>query len=139
MNYILLCFMLLSCNIQEKQELPSLVNTKWEYKVAEGCISYIAFKADSTYEDYNCEMDYPFSGKYKVKNDTIYLIEIDLASNVPSVNEKNNYKKVIKSRTKGILKDEGLKFFDREDFIDGKWVKPDYKPTQEIFYKKVVK
>lgn len=134
MNYILLCFMLLSCNIQEKQELPSLVNTKWEYKVAEGCISYIAFKADSTYEDYNCELDFPFSGNYKVKKDTLYLTEIGLASELPGTT-----KKIVKRKCKGILTNGQLKFVSGEELEDGKWVKSDYKPTQEILYKKVVK
>lgn len=136
MNYILLSFLLLSCNAQEKQGLPSLVNTKWEYKVAEGCISYIAFKADSTYEDYNCERDYPFSGKYEIKNDTIYLIEIDLASNVPSVNKKNNYKKVITRRSKLINKGKFLQYVSWEAFKNKKWSEA-VTPPNEIRYKKV--
>lgn len=125
---------LLSCNIQDKQKPLTLANTKWEYKVAEGCVNYIYFNNDSTYEDYNCEIDYPFSGRYQIRKDTIYLIEIDLASNLP--NEK---RRVIKSKTKGILKNDRLKFFDRENIIDGKWIKSGTKSIEEILYKKTEK
>ncbi|MBA3706139.1 MAG: hypothetical protein H0W84_09640 [Bacteroidetes bacterium] len=136
MNYLLLSFVLLSCNMQEKAN--PLVNTKWEYKVAEDCVSYITFKKDSTYENYNCEMNYPYSGKYEIKNDTIYLIEIDLASNVTSVNKKNNYKKVITRRSKLINKGESLQYVSWEAFKDKKWSEATI-PPKEILYKKVVK
>jgi len=125
---IILC----SCTIKEKIEFRALINTKWEYKVAEGCINYVYFNNDSTYENYNCEIDYPFSGKFQVKNDTIYLIEIDLASELPGETQK-----IIKSRCKGILKDGKLKFINNEDLINGKWRKSNFKTTEEIFYEKV--
>ena len=131
MNYILLFFMLLSCNVQEKQGLPSLINTKWEYKVAEGCISYIAFKADSAYEDYNCERDYPFLGKYEVKNDIIYLTEIDLATDLSG--EK---RKVVKGRSKYLIKGEYLQYVSWEEFKDKKWLEATI-PPKEILYNKV--
>ncbi len=136
MNYLLILFLLLSCTMQERQN--PLVNTKWEYKVAEGCLSYITFKKNGTYENYNCEMDYPYSGKYEIKNDTIYLIEIDLESNVPSVNKKNNYKKVITRRSKLVNKGDSLQYFSWEAFENKKWSEP-IMPPNEIFYKKVVK
>lgn len=136
MHYIFFLLMLLSSNLHEKQN--SLINTKWEYKVAEGCISYISFKKNGTYENYNCEMDYPYSGKYEIKNDTIYLIEIDLKSNVPSINKKNNYKKVITRRSKLVNKGDSLRYVSWEAFENKKWSEP-ITPPNEIFYKKVVK
>ena len=118
--------------MQQKENLPSLINTKWEYKVAEGCINYILFKKDSTYEDYNCELDFPFRGKYQVNKDTIYLTEIGLASDLPG-----ETRRVIKSRDKGILKNGKLKFIDGEGLVDGKWEKSDFQPTEEYLYEKV--
>lgn len=129
MNYLLILLMLFSCNMQEKKN--PLINTKWEYKVAEGCVSYITFKADGTYEDYNCERDYPFSGKYELKKDTIYLIEIDLASDLPG--EK---RKVIKGRSKYLYKGESLQYVSWEDFKNEKWSDITF-PPNVIFYKKV--
>ncbi|GAP68177.1 hypothetical protein BA6E_102175 [Bacteroidales bacterium 6E] len=133
MHYILFIFMLLPCNLHEKQK--ALINTKWEYKVAEGCVSYITFKKNGTYENYNCEMDYPYSGKYEIKNDTIYLLEIDLESNVPSINKRNNYKKVITRRSKLVNKGDSLWYVSWEAFENKKWSKP-ITPPNEIFYKK---
>ena len=130
MSYLLLLLTLFSYTTR-KQQNP-LVNTRWEYKVNEDCINYVYFKENNDYEDYNCEITYPFSGKYEFKKDTIYLIEIDFISDLPE-----NTKKDIKSRMKGIIQNDQLKFFDREDFIDEKWVKPKLNPIPEIFYKKV--
>jgi len=137
MKYLFLSLIIFSCNALEKKIFPSLVNTKWVCNITEECTNYIAFNKDSTYVFYSCEIDYPFSGKYEVNNDTLYLVEIDLASDVLRENIKNNYKEDIKSRVKGILKDEMLKFFDKEDFIDGKWVKVKYQPSKEILYMQV--
>jgi hypothetical protein len=128
MYYILLSFLLISCNLQEKQ--ITLANTKWEYKVSEGCISYITFKADSTYEDYDCERDYPNHGKYEFRSDTVFLIAIDLSSDLPGKN-----KKIVKGRSKYIFKKESLKYICWEDFVNGKWSNITL-PQNEILYMK---
>jgi hypothetical protein len=110
-----------------------LINTKWEYKVVDGCISYIIFKTDCTYEDYNCERDYPFNGKYKLKQDTIYLTEIDLLSDLSE--EK---REVIKGRSKYLYKEEYIEYISWEAYENKKWSEP-IKPPQKIYYKKVLK
>ena len=130
MNYLLLLLTLFSYTTQEQQN--PLVNTKWEYTVAEGCVNYILFRANGIYENYSCEIDYPFSGTYELKGGIIYFVEIDLASNLPG--ETN---KVVKNRMKGRVENNKLRFFDLEDFVDGKWVKPKQDSIPEIFYKKV--
>ncbi len=132
MNHILLLLTLSSYTIQEQQN--PLANTRWEYTVAEGCVNYFFFKADGTYENYCCEMDYPFSGTYEQKGNTIFFIEIDLASNLPV-----ETKKIVKNRMKARIKKDKLRFFDQEDFIDGKWIKSDGKTIWKIFYIKVAK
>ncbi len=107
-----------------------MLDTKWECLVYEDCISYITFKSDSTYEDYNCERDYPFFGKYEVKKDTIYLIEIDLASELPG-----ETRKVIIGRSKYLFKEESLKYISWEDFKNDKWSNIIFL-TSDIFFKK---
>lgn len=118
--------------MQQKDTFPSLINTRWEHKVIEGCVDYILFKKGNAYEDYNCEMDYPFSGKYEIKKDTLYLTEIDLASNLPG-----ETKKITKAKYKVALQNGKLKFVSREELIDGKWEQSNFKPTEEILYEKV--
>ncbi|MEO4005318.1 hypothetical protein [Flavobacterium sp. CAU 1735] len=139
MNYLLLLLTMFSYTIQEKQN--PLANTRWEYTVAKDCISYLTFKADGTYEEYNCERDYPYSGKYKIQKDTIHLIEIDLLSDVPSVNEENNYKTGIIRRNKLIYKGPFLQYISSEnyDFENKKWSNDIIFPLNEIFYIKVAK
>lgn len=136
MFYKILLFMLISYIMQEKQN--PLANTKWEYKVADGCVSYISFKKDMKYIDYNCEMDYPYSGKYEIVNDTIYLIELDLISNLPNVNKKNNFKKVVKRRIKLIKNGDSLLYFSWEAFENKKWAENNI-ISNKIFYKKIIK
>ncbi|HRB71734.1 hypothetical protein [Flavobacterium sp. WV_118_3] len=137
MNYLLLLLTIFSFAIQEKQN--PLVNTKWEYKFLEHCISSIIFKADGTYENYNCEMNYPYSGKYEIKKDTITLIEIDLLSNVLSVNEENNYKTRIIRKNKLVNKGEYLQYISWEnyDYENKKWSGDVVFPPNEIIYKKI--
>ena len=133
MNYLLL-LTLFSFATQEKQN--PLVNTKWEYKVVENCISYIIFKEDGTYEDYSCERSYHYSGRYEIKKDTITLIEIDLLSNVLSVNEENNYKTGIICRNKLIYKRNFLQYISSESYDpeNKKWSGDIIFPPNKIFY-----
>ncbi|THF52784.1 hypothetical protein E6C50_00805 [Flavobacterium supellecticarium] len=137
MNYLLLLLTLFSYTKQEQQN--PLVNTKWEYKVAKNCISYLTFKADGTYEDYSCERYLTYSGKYEIKKDTITLFEIGFESEVPSVNEENNNKKVTTCRNKLIYKGRLLQYISSEnyDFENKKWSGDIIFPPNEIFYIKV--
>ena len=116
MNNLTILLLMLSCNFQEKQAVDSLINTKWQYKVADGCTSYIQFKYKGNYEDYDCERDYPFSGKYEIKKDTVYLIQIDLATDLPG--EK---RKVVNGRSRYLLKGKFLHYLGWEEFKDNHW------------------
>ncbi|THF52778.1 hypothetical protein E6C50_00775 [Flavobacterium supellecticarium] len=139
MNYLLLLLLLTLFSHTTQEQQNPLVNTRWEYTVAEDCISYITFKADGTYENYNCEMNYPYSGKYEIKKNTITLIEIDLLSNVPSVNEENNYKTGIIRRNKFVNNGKSLQYISWEnyDHENNKWSGDIIFPPNEIFYIKV--
>jgi hypothetical protein len=146
-------YLLMSCNAQNKQELKKentlvLSKTKWEYQVAEGFKDYILFDKESCgyskekglfnycekkgkYVEYSSELDYPHSGTYEVKNDTIYLTEIDLVNNLPETTEKE-----IKVISKMVLINDRLTTVYRKrkrgDFWDEKWIE-----NPEIFFKKV--
>ena len=51
-------YLFMSCNAQNKKELKKentsvLSKTKWECKIAEGCLNFYEFKSDSNYIFYN--------------------------------------------------------------------------------------
>ncbi|WP_347069872.1 hypothetical protein [Flavobacterium sp. WV_118_3] len=137
MNYLLLLFSLFSYTIQEQQN--PLVNTKWEYKFAENCISYLTFKADGTYEDYSYERYLTYSGKCEIIKDTITLFEIGFESEVPDVNEENNYKTGIICKNKLIYKGSFLQYVSCENYDpeNKKWSGDIVFPSNKIFYIKV--
>jgi len=132
-KYLSIVLIFISCNIR-KQRI-SLVNTKWEYRFEDFCISYITFKTNNIYEEYSCELDYIFSGKYHVKNDTIYLVQIDFASDIMS---KNN-PKVIKGKSFYLFKKNYLQYVKWEyyDWKTKKWTGNYIFPDAEVIYKKV--
>lgn len=68
LNILLVSFIFFSCS-----SVPQLIETKWEYEVAEGCLNYIFFKNDSAVNLYNCEVDEIVYGKYFLENDTIFI------------------------------------------------------------------
>jgi len=124
----------LSCNV--KYQRISLVNTEWEYRFEDFCTSYITFKTDNVYESYDCEWDYLFSGRYYIKNDTIYLVQFDFASNVL----QENNPKVIKGRSVYLFKENYLQYLNWKDYDwkTEKWTGNYTFPNTEIIYKKVV-
>ncbi len=117
--------------LSKAQHIGKIAYTKWQRKVADRCINYISFTNDS-YEDYNCETDFPYSGKYKIKGDTLYLTEIDLKSNLPG---KNRY--IVKARSRWVQIDNKLKCVAKEEFFDGKWELQKFKSSKENVYTRV--
>ena len=112
-------------------KLSSVVNSKWVTGFSEFLECYsIYFKSDGKYEDFNCEVQYTFSGTYEVKNDTIYLTEIDLVSDLPGTTETE-----IKSISKMVLTEKGLTtVYQKSKTVigwDEEWINS---PT--IFFKK---
>lgn len=51
----------------------SLINTKWECKIAEGCVSSYSFFDSGKSIFYSCESEDKYYGNYYVENDTIYI------------------------------------------------------------------
>lgn len=87
-SYFLILFVILlsSCNqrnsgkVEKYNEtsispiqLDSLINTKWECKIAVGCISYYSFGTNSKSIFYSCESEDKYFGSYLVNNDTLYI------------------------------------------------------------------
>lgn len=66
--YIILVISLASCHSSKK-----IINTKWEYKINEGCINYIVFKNNNSLNIYYCEPDEVIYGKYTLRGDTIFI------------------------------------------------------------------
>jgi hypothetical protein len=110
--------------------IGNLVNTKWTFKIADSCTNYISFKED-TYEEYNCELDYPSTGKYSIKEDTLYLVEIDLKSNLGGKQE------TVKSRSKLILLENKLLYAAKDEFREGRWQTVKLKSSGNFAFTKV--
>ncbi len=81
------CIFWISCNPSNKpatkeevasiaviaEPIGKLEGTRWSYQIAEGCINYYHFKADSNSVYYSCESDDKYYGKYYIKEDTLYI------------------------------------------------------------------
>ena len=57
------------------QEPNIISGTKWTQKVNEEAYNYLIFKSDSSYFEYDCEMDEKYYGTYYLKNDSLILIQ----------------------------------------------------------------
>jgi hypothetical protein len=135
---ILLCLgLFISCNSQNKQEKKSiiLVGTKWECKITEGCTNFYEFKSDSSFIFYSCEMEDEYFGNYYLRGDTLILdqkgsiYDKDLPENSIHRTERKLYEVVIK--------DGKLKHLFLSDWVNGKWVKSDFKFDDSYLFKKV--
>ena len=60
------------------KEIKQIIGTKWISQVSSNCTDYIIFKNNYKFEDYDCEMQTMYFGKYYVTNDTI-ILETDSA------------------------------------------------------------
>lgn len=136
MNYLILLLTLLSCNVQQKK-LPSLANTRWEYKIAEGCINSYDFKSDSTFLYYSCEQEDSLFGNYFFKNDTLFIDK--KGSIYDKAYKKDSPHRYERKRYAAIISDNQMKHLYFEEIINRDWKKSDFKLSQENLYKKVEK
>lgn len=60
-------------NSISETQLATFINTKWECKVADGCISYYSFGTNGESIFYSCESEDKYYGNYLVNNDTLYI------------------------------------------------------------------
>lgn len=133
-------YLFMSCNAQNKQELKKentlvLSKTKWECKIAEGCINFYEFKSDSSFIFYSCEMEDEYFGDYYFRGDTLILdqkgsiYDEDFPKESSHRAERLLYEVVIKKDT--------LNHLFVSDWVNGKWVKSDFKFDDAYSYKKV--
>jgi len=134
-------YLFMSCNSQNKQELEKentlvLSKTKWECKIAEGCVNYYEFKSDSNYIFYNCEMEGDiYFGDYYFRGDTLIL---DRKGSVYDKDlPKESIHRVTRKLYKALIEDDKLKHLSTSDWISDKWVKSDFKFDDSYSYKKV--
>ncbi len=137
--YLLSFFFIASCvqsknkpnntsNGNEKQELI-IENTKWEWKLEDNCINYLKFEEGGSYIEFNCELGEKWKGEYKIKEDTLLLINKIYTSDVPGEGEyvQNEYKMILTSK--------GLHVVYSRVFDDGSW-NENWIKEPVVFYKK---
>lgn len=114
---------------------PSIANTKWECKIAEGCVDFYDFKIDSTYLFYSCEMEDSLIGTYHFKNDTLILNEKGSIydNNYPEGSIHRSGKKVYWLSVSG----NEMIHIKMSEWINGHWEKSNFKFDKSFIYHKV--
>jgi hypothetical protein len=112
----------------DSMDISMLTKSKWVYVFDPECY-YLIFKQDSTYKEYNCELDYFFEGKYKISKDSLFLIEYDLASQLP--NETRIINTAIYTC---VYRKDTLKFINRKTIEDGKVIEIGIYYSDNPFY-----
>lgn len=111
-------------------DLFQLMDSKWKKRVATDCITYLTFKKDNTYQEDNCEWGLLFEGTYKLSNDTIFLFQYGLASELPGEN------RIVNTALYTFLyKKDSLLFISNQLIEDDKVVST-YVPKIPIYYSK---
>lgn len=137
--YLLSFFFIASC-VQNKNKLNDdsiegekqkliLENTKWEWKLEDNCINYLKFEEGGSYIKFNCELGEKWEGEYKLKEDTLFLIDKIYTSDVPGKGEyvQNEYKLILSSK--------GLHVVYSRVFEDGSW-NENWIKEPVVYYKK---
>lgn len=132
---IFLCSILcLSCKGQEKKRVE-LKGTKWECKIAEGCINIYEFKTDSTFTFSSCEMEDVYFGDYYFEAGFLMLDQKGSIydENLPDSSIHRTERKLYKVD----IRRDKLKHLSMSDWINGKWVHSDFKFDESYFYQKM--
>lgn len=109
--------------------IVQLTKNKWYNIIATDCISYISFQQDYRYEEYDCERGLTSEGKYKILEDTIFMYEYGLASDLPGETQivnRNIYTYVYQR--------DSLRFVSNKFIRDG-IVTYTYIPSIPVYYK----
>ena len=131
---IILLLSFLSCRSQSERTINSIVNTNWECKIAEGCINIYKFKSDNEFSFVSCEMEDVYYGKYYFVVDTLILEQLgsisdkELPEDSLHIAEKKLYKIDIKGNK--------LTHINMSNWVNGKWVKSDFKFDPNYIYKR---
>lgn len=149
--FLILCVILLgSCNQRnsgkvEKYtgnsisqiQLATFINTKWECKVAEGCISYYSFGTNGKSIFYSCESEDKYYGSYLVNNDTLYIH--NFVTDRDSLLPKESDHRSQEAKYKLILVNGKLKHVERWVFskANSLWEKDSFKFNDSSTFERV--
>lgn len=127
-----------SCGSKYKQELQKgniLSGTRWECKIADGCINSYKFNSDSSFIFYSCEMEDEYFGNYYFKSDTLFIDQKGSVhdAELPEESTERTERKLYEL----VIKNNELKHLSVSDWLNGKWVKSDFKFDDSYLYKKV--
>jgi len=73
MKHLLITIISFFSLFQSCAESHSIQGTKWEYKINEESISFIEFKADGSYIEYDAEVGEHLYGRYEKREDRVLL------------------------------------------------------------------
>ncbi len=120
-------------DVQEPDEMPSLEETKWQFKVVEDVYNVYEFKSGGNFKYLNAELEDTFYGDYKVENDTLYVFSnISAADSLLSAESPH---RSLKTRSKLIMKEGSLLLVHNEYKHTTGWIET--KPPSSIIYERV--
>lgn len=121
-------------NVDEMQ-ISSLANTKWECKIAEGCVNVYEFKIDSSFLFYSCEMEDSLFGEYYFKGDTLILDE--KGSIYDEKYPEGSIHRIGRKMYWVNISEDKLRHLKMSEWINGKFEKSDFKFNDDYLYSKV--
>tara|TARA_R110000796_G_scaffold252645_1_gene390125 strand:+ start:6647 stop:7114 length:468 start_codon:yes stop_codon:yes gene_type:complete len=123
---------------EEKSSMPSLLDTKWQLKIADECINYYIFKADSNSIYYSCESDDKYYSKYYIKEDTLYIH--NFITNTDSLlSSMESEHRSQQAKYKLVLEDNRLKHVERWSYSIPKdlWVRDNFNFGNDFLFEQV--
>ncbi|MEM6815450.1 MAG: hypothetical protein AAF600_13870 [Bacteroidota bacterium] len=150
MNKIIILFLILSlfacsssskkietnepkADIQKPEKIPSLVETKWRFKIVDSVYNIYEFKPESNFKYLNAELEDTFYGSYKVENDTLYVFSN--TSVTDSLLSEESPHRSLKTKSKLIMKDGSLILIHNEYKHATGWVET--RLLSSIIYERV--
>lgn len=107
----------------------NLVNTVWEYKIANGCLNTYKFRSEKIVDEYDCELNYTFKCTYRISKDTLVIIEKD-----DSHSEDN---KITYYRMKYQITKDVLLGISNGELVNGKWLDKTFKTDSKPDYRRI--
>lgn len=118
---------------QRHLDIDLLVNSNWQFKVADDCIYTFKFKHNNIGENYNCEIIETYEIKYKIENDTLFVQEFEFSE----IDSTLNNKRLVRN-DKYIYNGESLIMVASITYYGGN--KPRVPKIKEIIeYKRIIK
>lgn len=117
------------------QDSANLNNTRWECAISDDCINKYEFKEKNKFIFHSCEMEDDYFGDYYFRNDTLFIDQKG------SVNDdklpENSTERAERKLYELIIEDNKLKQLYLNDWVNGKWVRSNFKFDNRYLYEKV--